>query len=422
MRSFSRLRQCAVALLLVSSTLVAASSSASNSTIKLLSASFAPPKVFENTNLVRNVNLDRSYPRETTNIVVKNIDSKPQSEYYYLFPTDQIHKVGGFEVKDKKNAASGTFKVELAQYTSPRFVDIHFTGNDGVIDKQTSPNSYFIIHFPEPLKPSESKTISVSYALLSSVQPLPAEIDQTGSQTITYSLSAYLPSPYTSQNQKAKLKLPTAQPADYTRLDKNADGARDPVHQGSSITYGPYNKVEAFSSKPVSVRYDFTKPLLHATKLERDIEVSLWGGNVAVEERYWLTNRAAKLKNHFSRVQWQMTRFGSPVSVAQTDIRMPLVGGASDAYFIDDIGNVSTSKFRPGRREALLDIKPRYPMFGGWNYSFKVGWNADLKNFLRKPTGDEHVLKVPFMEGPRSDAGVEYEHVIVRVVLPEGAQ
>jgi oligosaccharyltransferase complex subunit alpha (ribophorin I) len=242
-------------------------------------------------------------------------------------------------------------------------------------------------------------------------------------QTVTYTFSAYLPSAYTSQMQKTKLKLPTAQLADFTKLpEKNAEGAADPVHQGTSLTYGPYDTVKPGSAQLVTVRYEFTKPLLHATLLERDIEVSHWGGNIAMEERYWLTNRAAKLKNHFSRVQWQMTQYANPPTTAARELRLPLVGGAANPYFVDDIGNVSTSRFRPGRREALLDIKPRYPLFGGWNYSFKVGWDADLKGFLRKVTGEQYALKIPFLEGPRMTAGIEYDKIIFRVILPEGAK
>jgi oligosaccharyltransferase complex subunit alpha (ribophorin I) len=256
------------------------------------------------------------------------------------------------------------------------------------------------------------------------VEPLPAIIDQTSSQTIVYSFSAYLLSAYPSLKQKTKLKLPTS-PVEFTKLpEKNADKQDDPVHQGSSLTYGPYDNIKPGSELPVKTRYDFTKPLLHASLLERDIEVSHFGGNLATEERYWLTNRAAQLKNHFSRVQWQMTQYSNPSTTAAKELKLPLLGGAANPYYTDDIGNVSTSRFRPGHkgREASLEIKPRYPLFGGWNYSFRVGWDADLSTFLRKLGGDKYVLKVPFLEGPRTQEGIEYSKVVLRVILPEGAK
>jgi oligosaccharyltransferase complex subunit alpha (ribophorin I) len=118
MWTLSRLRLYAVALLSLSSTLSLAS--ATNATAKTLLDSFAVPPVFENSNLVRNINLERSYPRETINLVVKNIGSKPESEYYYLFPSDLVPNVSGLEVRDKRDPKAGLFLVELAQYASPR--------------------------------------------------------------------------------------------------------------------------------------------------------------------------------------------------------------------------------------------------------------------------------------------------------------
>jgi oligosaccharyltransferase complex subunit alpha (ribophorin I) len=181
--------------------------------------------------------------------------------------------------------------------------------------------------------------------------------------------------------------------------------------------------VPAGAEQLVSARYEFTKPLTHATLLERDIEVSHWGGNLATEERYWLTNRGAELKNHFSRVEWQKTQYMNPPSSALRALNLPLHVGAQNPYFIDDIGNVSTSRFRSGSREANLELRPRYPVFGGWKYSFRVGWDADLKNYLRSIKGTEsYALKVPFLEGPRAPEGISYEKVQLRVILPEGAE
>ena len=171
------------------------------------------------------------------------------------------------------------------------------------------------------------------------------------------------------------------------------------------------------------MRYEFTKPLVYASLLERDVEISHWGGNAAFEERYWLTNLGATLSKQFSRLQWQQVAYYKPPSSAITGLRIPLKGGSKDAYFTDEIGNISTSNFRTSDRDALLELKPRYPIFGGWNFPFTVGWNGDLKNFLRKTTnGETYVLNVPFLEGPKSSEGASYAKVNVRVILPEGAK
>jgi oligosaccharyltransferase complex subunit alpha (ribophorin I) len=288
-----------------------------------------------------------------------------------------------------------------------------------------STTQYYKITLPKPLKPKDQQTLSITYWALSPLSPLPAQIAQSDKQYVLYTFSAYAPSAYVTEKQKTKLKLPTTDVPDAVTLPKslNAEGKEDPQKQGTSYTYGPYSKIEAGAIQEVSVRYEFTKPLTHSKLLERDIEISHWGGNIAFEERHWLTNRAATLKNHFSRVAYQQAAYYNPPTSALKEMRFPLTVGSVDAYFVDDIGNVSTSRFRTNIREANLELKPRYPLFGGWNYSFKVGWNGELKNYLRHIKGgsDSYVLKVPFFEGPKQAEGVEYERVVTRVVLPEGA-
>ena len=289
-----------------------------------------------------------------------------------------------------------------------------------------SSTEYYKLTLPSPLPPKDQLTLSITYYVLSALAPLPAQIGQVDKQYVLYAFSAYAPSAYPTLKQKTKLKLPTTDVPDAVVLPKelNAEGKEDPQKQGTTFTYGPYGELEAGVVQEVSVRYEYTKPLTHGSLLERDVEVSHWGGNLAVEERHWLRNRGAGLKNHFSRVQWQQSAYYNPPTSALKEMRFPLTVGSADAYFTDDIGNVSTSRFRSSPREASLELKPRYPLFGGWKYSFRVGWNTNLKNHLRHVKGDGgegYVLKVPFFEGPKQAEGIEYERIVTRVILPEGA-
>lgn len=87
---------------------------------QILPSTFKPPQVFENVNLVRNVNLEKGYPREMLNVVIKNVDSKPQSEYYLPFEADVISRIGGLEVRDKKDSKKAPFKVEVTEYDTER--------------------------------------------------------------------------------------------------------------------------------------------------------------------------------------------------------------------------------------------------------------------------------------------------------------
>lgn len=209
---------------------------------------------------------------------------------------------------------------------------------------------------------------------------------------------------------------------DYTKLPGSGGASEFPEKQGSKLTYGPYENIPAGAELPIEVRFEFSKPVTHVSDLERDVEVSHWGGNVAFEERYTLYHRGANLSSLFNRVKWQQAQHFNPNTWALNELTFPLAAGSLDPYYYDVIGNVSTSRFRSNKRESLLTTKPRYPIFGGWKYPFTIGWNADAKNYLRKTAEGGFVLNVPFLEGPKQAEGVEYENVVVRVILPEGAE
>ena len=222
--------------------------------------------------------------------------------------------------------------------------------------------------------------------------------------------------------QKTEVKAPSSSIPNYTTLPGSGDISEFPQKQGSKLIYGPFEEKPAGAVSPASVRFEFTKPVTHVANLDRDVEVSHWGGNVAFEERYILVHRGANLTSQFNRVKWAAQQYFKPETFALKDIRIPLQPGSEDPYFTDTVGNVSTSNFRSGKREALLELKPRYPIFGGWKYPFTIGWNSNAANFLRKTASGGYVLKIPFLEGPKQAEGIEYAQVNVRVLLPEGAE
>lgn len=142
-----------------------------------------------------------------------------------------------------------------------------------------------------------------------------------------------------------------------------------------------------------------------------------------------------RLKGHFSRLAHQQSKFhaSSPAQVF-TDLTLRLPPTAHTTYYYDTIGNVSTSRFRPGQTPATqakiksrtaarvvdsqLELKPRYPILGGWNYSFVIGYDVPLADML-KTDGGRKVLSVPFLTGYKDLAAEEVE---LKIVLPEGAR
>ena len=83
---------------------------------QILPDNFKPPQVFKNANLLRNINLEKGYVKETVNVVIENIDRQEQDTYYLPFKAEVIGKVGGLEVRDKKDHDKPAFLSEIVEY------------------------------------------------------------------------------------------------------------------------------------------------------------------------------------------------------------------------------------------------------------------------------------------------------------------
>jgi oligosaccharyltransferase complex subunit alpha (ribophorin I) len=86
----------------------------------ILPSNFKPPQVFKNVNLVHVINLEKNYPRESINVVIENIASEPQDEYYLPFTSRQMETIGALEVKDRKDPDSGLFDVRATEFDTER--------------------------------------------------------------------------------------------------------------------------------------------------------------------------------------------------------------------------------------------------------------------------------------------------------------
>ena len=73
--------------------------------------------------MVRTINLEKSYPRDTINVIIENVDKKPHDEYFLPFESTLLEKVGAFEVRDKKNPEKKGFQVGVVEYDPQRLVD-----------------------------------------------------------------------------------------------------------------------------------------------------------------------------------------------------------------------------------------------------------------------------------------------------------
>jgi oligosaccharyltransferase complex subunit alpha (ribophorin I) len=132
----------------------------------------------------------------------------------------------------------------------------------------------------------------------------------------------------------------------------------------------------------------------------------------------------SSLKGQFSRLVHQsQTAFQRPAPHVLTGLTLRLPSGIHDAYYYDLVGNVSTSKLQispsSSRRNSILDLRPRYPLMGGWNYSFTLGWDSPLADSAvwDKAIG-RYIVGVPVMI---AIPGAVVNDAEVKIILPEGA-
>lgn len=187
-----------------------------------------------------------------------------------------------------------------------------------------------------------------------------------------------------------------------------------------------------------AVHYEHPEPVLSVRTLTRTLHVSHWADTLAVQDDLSLLNAGPKLKGHFSRLSHQaisyMRRSAAHLSPnTVTALHFLLPPNVDAPFFIDEVGNVSTSHFRPSpqsRTASLnnrrptgnshLEISPRYPLMGGWNYTFSIGYQQPLSDVLRYDASlGSYRLAVPFITPIK---GAAFEDVEVKIVLPEGAR
>ena len=235
----------------------------------------------------------------------------------------------------------------------------------------------------------------------------PTHIEQKEKQLVMFRGNHYTFLPYKSKTQTTKVTLASSSVESYTKLK--------PVSQAdTTITYGPYANVEPYSVDEMAIHYENNNPFLVVTRMERVIEVSMWG-NIAVEETVDVRHNGAVLKGSFSRYEFQ--RENSGVSAVK-NFKTYLPAAASDVYYRDDIGNISTSALRVLDDAVELDLRPRFPLFGGWKTHYVIGYNVPSYEYLYTK-GDDFVLNMRILDHVFDDMLVE--DFTLKIILPEGS-
>jgi len=265
---------------------------------------------------------------------------------------------------------------------------------------------FWKIDLKSALTAGSSVTLQVDVVLGRALEMYPAQITQKEKQLarFTGNLYAFLPYPVTTQS--TTVSLASSNVESYTKTK--------PVSLSeTTLSYGPFNNIAAFTVADMTVHAENNNPMLVVTRLERLLELSMWG-NIAVEETVDVAHRGALLKGSFSRYEFQ--RESSGVSSVK-NFKTLLPASSKDVYYRDDIGNISTSHMRVMDDAVELDLRPRFPLFGGWKTHYVVGYNVPSYEYLFY-SGNKHVLNMRLVDHIFDDMLVEEAEV--KVILPEG--
>lgn len=239
--------------------------------------------------------------------------------------------------------------------------------------------------------------------------PFPRSITQGSPQFTKYVENSLIPSAYPIDEQT------TSMFAAFFEEYEVADPATINQHGQSEqeLAMGPYFSKRAWMNLPMDLHLGNSAGFIVANQT-REVEVSHWG-NVAVEEHFDIENRGATLKGQFSRLNYMHGAHGNSVN----NLVQYLPIGATEAYYRDQIGNISSTHIFTQRQGIVkLDITPRFMLFGGWKIDWLSGYNLPSAYYLSRNDAGSYVLSVPFTSG-LADSLVE--ELSYSVVLPEGA-
>ncbi|CAB3374974.1 Hypothetical predicted protein [Cloeon dipterum] len=279
-----------------------------------------------------------------------------------------------------------------------RVTETKLSGQDG---------GFWKVDLRSDLAAGRTLQLNIDLVLSRALVPHPGQITQKEKQLVLFEGNVYFYSPYLTEKQSLTVNLGTNSVESYARIQ--------PVSQSDNkLNYGPYEKVPPFQEERLNIHYENNSPFLTITRLERLIEVSHWG-NIAVEETVDIEHQGATLKGSFSRYEYQRESQSGISSVKS--FRTALPASAVDVYYRDDIGNISTSHMRVLSDSVELELRPRFPLFGGWKTHYTLGYNVPSYEYLFNQ-GDVFVLKMRLMDHVFDDMYIE--HLITKIILPEG--
>jgi len=311
------------------------------------------------------------------------------------------------KITAKDDAPFKEYNLHLPGFENDKlaFISAASTNDKEIVMKQDTQPGKYILQFPTS---SLVQNFKLNVVLSKSLTPYPTEIKQSEKQLMQYDAFLNYYSEYKTLSQTSTIKLSSNNLLNYTQVK--------PVSVSSNkIKYGPYENIGPFNEQRVHVHYENQTPFLTVTQLHRDIEVSHWG-NIAVKEHIYLYHSGAKLKGPFSRYDYQKDSRSGQSSVKYYKTFLPAT--ATSVYYRDSNGNISTSNMKFHTDSVELELRPRFPLFGGWRTQYILGYNLPSFEYLYN-RNDDYLLRMRLVDHIFDDMYIE--KATVRIILPEGS-
>ncbi|KAH8263197.1 hypothetical protein KR044_005797, partial [Drosophila immigrans] len=334
-----------------------------------------------NKNVERVLDLSSQLVKTTYKITAEETTGKPIKEYVFIVTEPNLSFISA---KDGLNK-----KVEIQKL------------QDGAVSNQFSYKLTFS-------SPSSKQSIVIETVSTKNVLPHPSEIKQNDKQLVKFVGKLYLYSKYPTSSQKTNVILSSSNILSHTQ-------AKPFSVTSNKVFFGPFENIAAQAEDELVLHYENQTPFLTVNTLERTIEVSHWG-NIAVKEAIQMTHSGAKLKGSFSRYDFQ--KDGRSGQSAVKSYKTYLPASANGVYYRDTNGNISTSNMNLMRDFVDLDLRPRFPLFGGWKTQYTLGYNVPSYEYLYS-SGNKYMLKMHLIDHIHDNMLID--EAVVNIILPEGS-
>jgi len=311
-----------------------------------------------------------------------------------------------------KSVSRFTFQVDPKHASELNYISFtQGSDNDVKLSAKKDGDSYTVL-LPKTLSAGGEASYTAEEVYGNILTVFPEKITQSQNQLAVYEGNVFFYSPYKTSDQSTTVELPSATVESYTKTHNAEKSDTTIKYEGSD----DLENVAPSSSAAMKIHFENNEPFLVVSQLERNIEVSHWG-NIAVWEDIHVSHNGAKLKGSFSRYDYQRQQNSGLSSVKSFKTNLP--ASAVDVYYRDEIGNISTSNLLEQEESVELEIRPRFPLFGGWKTHYNVGYNVPSFNYLFN-SGDNFALKMRVVDHIMDNQLVE--DMTLKIILPEGCK